>query len=319
MCFSARVRQDLRDLARRFGAEIAWEMFADVFKRRLHAGEFKASRALERNFDDPQSDIERSIKADIDAFRKKCETKWEQELFAQKRRLADAERSLASKDTKKARESARIATTKIETHMRWLSDLRRTELIDEDSRIFPMTIAPVVAMMGGQRRVMPMRYTCRLAGKPADYDFRYPGTYNARRDNLTGFWGTVYGRHHAVMVVDEFFENVSLHLYQKRDLAPGEKETNVVLRFRPNTYTPMLVACLWDHWQKAEASDLFSFAAVTDEPPPEIAATGHQRCIISLREKNVREWLEPEAVSSLRLDEILTDKECPYYEHRIAA
>ena len=294
-------------------------MFADLFKRRLETGEFKASRALERNFEDLKSDIERQIKADIDAFRKKCETKWEQELFTQKRRLADAERSLASKETKKSRESARIAKNKIETHKRWLSDLRRTELIDEDSRIFPMMMAPVVATLDGQRRVIPMRYTCRLAGKPADYDFRYPGTYNARRDSLAGFWSNVYGRRHAIMMVDEFFENVPLHLYEKRDLAAGEKEANVVLRFRPDTSAPMLVACLWDHWKKPGEADLFSFAAITDEPPPEIAATGHQRCIISLREKNVREWLEPEVLAPSRLDEILSDKECPYYEHRVAA
>ena len=32
-----------------------------------------------------------------------------------------------------------------------------------------------------------MRYQCRLAGKPAFYDVKFPGTYNARRDNLEGF------------------------------------------------------------------------------------------------------------------------------------
>ena len=77
-------------ISRRFGAQIAWEMFADVFKRRLDTGEFKASRALEQNFENPTTDIERHIKADIDVFRKKNETKWEQEVFTQKRRLADA-------------------------------------------------------------------------------------------------------------------------------------------------------------------------------------------------------------------------------------
>src|SRR4051794_31215573 len=105
MCFSARVQQDLRSLARRFGAEIAWEMFADVFKRRLDTGEFKASRALEQNFIEPKTDIERQIKADIDAFRKTNETRWQQEVFTQKRRLADAERALLSRETKESRES----------------------------------------------------------------------------------------------------------------------------------------------------------------------------------------------------------------------
>src|SRR5688500_6258857 len=117
MCFSARVRQDLRELARRYGAEIAWEMFADLFKRRLETAGSKAARSLERNGHDPKTDIERQIKSDIDAVREKWQTKWEQELFTQKRRLGDAQRSLEKKETKTARESARIAAVKIETHL----------------------------------------------------------------------------------------------------------------------------------------------------------------------------------------------------------
>jgi hypothetical protein len=39
----------------------------------------------------------------------------------------------------------------------------------------------------GKRVVRAMRYGCRTSGKPANYDVRYPGTYNARRDNLEGF------------------------------------------------------------------------------------------------------------------------------------
>jgi putative SOS response-associated peptidase YedK len=294
-------------------------MFADLFKRRLETGEFKASRALERNFDDPRTDVERQIKSDIDAFRKKCETKWEEELFKQKRRLADAERSLASKETKKALENARIATNKIETHMEWLKDLRRTEPMGKDNRIFPMMMAPVVAIIDGRRRVVPMRYTCRLAGKPADYDFRYPGTNNARRDNLTGFWSNVYGRRHAIMMVDEFFENVPLHLYEKRELGPGEKEANVVLRFRPDTSAPMIVACLWDHWQKPGTLDLFSFAAITDEPPDEVAAAGHDRMIVNIQPENVEKWLSPEGRPVDELQSILSDRQKPYYEHAVLA
>jgi len=80
----------------------------------------------------------------------------------------------------------------------------------------------------------------------------------------------------------------------------------------------MLIACLWDHWSSPSAPELWSFAAVTDEPP-EIAATGHQRCIIAFREGNVREWLSPQGVSKERLEAILSDREAPYYEHRVAA
>jgi putative SOS response-associated peptidase YedK len=319
MCYSALVRQDIHELARRYGAEIAYEMFADLFHRRLDGEDVKATRALEQNFADPKSEMEQRIRADIDAYRSSQVAKWEKDLFVQKKRLADAERSLQTKETMKARDDVRIATNKIQTYLDRLSDARRVSPEERDTRIFPMVYAPVIAKIDGRLQVAPMRYTCRLGGKPANYDVRYPGTYNARRDNLGGFWSEVYGRNHAVMVVSGFYENVPRHLYEKRELKPDEKAANMVLQFNPRPVTEMLVACLWDHWSGPSATDLWSFAAVTDEPPPEIAETGHQRCIIALRRENVREWLSPAGVSRERLEAILSDKEMPYYEHRVAA
>lgn len=319
MCYSALARQDFHVLARRYGAQIALDMFADLFRRRRDSEDIKLSRALERNFDNPSSPLERQIKADIEAYRAQQVSKWERDLFTQKKRLADAERSLQAKETKKAREDVRIASNKIQTYVDRLADLRRTEPKEDDSRIFPMTYTPMIAAIDGRLQIVPMRYTCRLAGKPANYDARYPGAYNARRDNLSGFWNAVYGRNHAIMVINGFFENVPRHLYEKRELKPDEKPTNMVLQFNPRPAIEMLVACVWDHWKGPGAPDLWSFAAVTDEPPPEIAATGHQRCIIVLRDENVREWLSPRGVSRERLQAILSDREVPYYEHRIAA
>lgn len=81
----------------------------------------------------------------------------------------------------------------------------------------------------------------------------------------------------------------------------------------------MLVACIWDRWTKPKEPDLYSFAAITDEPLPEVAATGHQRTIITLQEKYLSEWLSPNGVSQERLEHILSDKELPYYVHQIAA
>jgi putative SOS response-associated peptidase YedK len=121
------------------------------------------------------------------------------------------------------------------------------------------------------------------------------------------------------MVIDGFFENVPRHLYEKRELAAGERETNVVLHFNPNSGEPMTIACLWAHWTGEGEPELDSFAAITDEPPPEVLATGHTRCVISLKEENVREWLSPAGVSKDRLEQILSDRAAPYYEHRIAA
>ena len=60
------------------------------------------------------------------------------------------------------------------------------------------------------RVIKPMRYGCRPAGKPAFYDVKYPGTYNARRDNLQGFWKNQFGHTHGLIVVNAFYENVNL-------------------------------------------------------------------------------------------------------------
>ena len=78
-----------------------------------------------------------------------------------------AERSLQTKETKRAREDVRIATNKIETLTAKLSDLRRTEPKPSDNRVFPMVYAGVVLRQDGHNVLTPMRYFCRPAGKPA--------------------------------------------------------------------------------------------------------------------------------------------------------
>ena len=80
----------------------------------------------------------------------------------------------------------------------------------------------------------------------------------------------------------------------------------------------MIVACPWSHWQEGDES-LLSFAAVTDDPPAEIAAAGHDRCIIPIKAQNVDAWLSPQTADLRAQYAILDDRERPYYEHRLAA
>jgi hypothetical protein len=89
--------------------------------------------------------------------------------------------------------------------------------------------APVMVMKNGQRVIKPMRYQCRPAGKPKLYDTKFPGTYNARRDNLDGFWRDLFGYSHRVMVANASLENVSRARMEGRELQDGEKDQNVVL------------------------------------------------------------------------------------------
>ena len=317
------VEQHLRAIAKDFGADIDWKMFEQLFSARLER-DIKVSRALEANFLGPlssqtPSEGERLTREHIEAYRATLTKNLEGEVFKQKKRLADAQRSLKTKETKRAREDERIAQNKIDAALNRLSDLKRTEPLERDRRIFPMYYAPLVTAEGDRRWIRPLRYTCRLPGKPASYDFRYPGTYNARRDNLQGFWKELYGHSHAILVINSFFENVASNVYEKRELKSDEKPRNLVLHFDPQSRTQMLVACLWAHWSGKNEPDLYSFAAITDDPPPEIAATGHNRCVIPIKREYLDEWLRPEMVTPGRLEEILSDRERPFYEHRIAA
>jgi hypothetical protein len=56
----------------------------------------------------------------------------------------------------------------------------------------------------------------------------------------------------------------------------------------------MLIACLWPHWTGREESDLWSFAAVTDDPPPPISLASHDRCIIPNKPEGIEAWLNPD-------------------------
>jgi putative SOS response-associated peptidase YedK len=309
MCYSAQIKAEYTRFVRSFGARISIRDFFDIYWRRAREdAKLRIPKAMDALFGAPQSVEEREVAALIAEFNTAEAARLEQELFKQRKRLADAERALATKPTKAAAESRRIAVDKVERCLGKLAALRRSEPIDEDARIFPGWYAPVIVMEGGRRVVKPMRYQCRPAGKPAFYDKKFPGTYNARRDNLEGgFWKGVFGHTHAIMVVSRFFENV------QRD---GK---NAVLEFNPRSGEDMLVACLWSRWTAPGERDLLSFAAITDDPPPEIAAAGHDRCIVPIKPEHVDAWLNPDPKDLAALHALLEDRQRPYYEHRLAA
>jgi len=318
MCYSAQVWQAYQDYVRKFGAELSIREFVELYASRDKGAKVKTTKAMDDAFLRASTPETRAIADRIEAWNTRQATELEQLLFRQRKRLADAERTLQTKSTKKALDDQRIATNKIDWTKSKLADLRRTTPEDRDRRIFPGVYAPVMVMEHGRRVIKPMRYQCRPAGKPAFYDTKYPGTYNARRDNLVGFWKGQFGHTHGVIVCDAFYENVSRHKVEGRELAVGEAEENVVLEFRPQLRQDMLVACLYSHWQ-SDSEELWSFAAITDEPPPEVAAAGHDRCIIPIKEDNINAWLNPD---SGRLDDLYAmfdDRERPYYEHSMAA
>lgn len=315
MCYSAQIRANYREFTRLFGATMSLREFADLFFRRTQS-KLRIPKALEAAFEHPTTSVEHEIKAAIDAFKSERSTALEQELFEQRRRLADAERTLQTKTTKTALESQRIATDKISKARLDLADLNRNELLDRDHRFFPGWYAPVLVVQDGERVVLPMRYQCRPEGLHPSFDAKFPGTYNARRDNLEKFWRNQFGFSHGVIAMNAFYENVKKHDMEHRPLAEGEEPENVVLKFEPRAEQDMLVACLWSRWKGPDGQELLSFAAITDDPPPEVAAAGHDRCPIPIKQEHVEAWLNP--TSNLKvLQAILEDRERPYYDHRV--
>jgi putative SOS response-associated peptidase YedK len=136
---------------------------------------------------------------------------------------------------------------------------------------------------------------------------------------LQAFWKGQFGHTHGIIVVTSFYENVSRHKMEHRQLGSDEKEENVVLQFDPRPEFRMNIACLWSTWTDPKDTSLLSFAAITDEPPPEIADAGHDRCIVPIKDSSLDIWLAPEGKPLACMYEILDDRERPYYEHRIAA
>jgi putative SOS response-associated peptidase YedK len=308
MCYSSQIAAAYQQYLKLTGATIDLDQFRELYGFRHSDSSIRIAPAVDRWFDEPKNADERAIKDFIDRHRAEAVASIEGEIFVQRKRLADAERKLQTKPTKAAGESRRIAGAKIEAALTRLSRLKSTQLHPDDARIFPMHHAPIVVQDGERRVVRLARYHCRQAGKPAGVDRTYPGLYNARRDNLEKFWRREFGHNHALMLVESFYENVD------------RNGRNAVLHFVPRPAGTMLVACLYAQWvDPAGGPPLLSFAAITDDPPVEVTAAGHDRMIVNLKPEHVAAWLTPAGRSPQELHGILSDRESPYYEHEVLA
>jgi putative SOS response-associated peptidase YedK len=308
MCYSAQIQAAYLRYLRETGAEMDIDQFVEIFGARVSDNSIRIPRAVERWFEEPNNDGERRIKSFIDQYTQAETTKLEREVFAQKKRLADADRVLTTKITKAATESKRIAADKIEKALTRLDRLKATKPHPAEARIFPMHYAPIVMQVGDRRLMRLARYHCRKPGEAEFIDRKLPGLYNARRDSLGKYWKELFGVSHGLMLVESFFENV-------------EREgRNQVLHFIPKPAGTMLIACLVAEWKNPKGgAPLLSFAAITDEPPAEVAAAGHDRMIINIKPENVDAWLRPAGRSLDELQQVLADRQAPYYEHEVMA
>ena len=295
MCYSAMVQADLRRLERRFDAAIDVAAYDALVDMRLQAGRVRIPKAM----DDALVALDGPAALKVRAWRQRQAEDLLRQLAVQEARLQKAQEKLAVRETKAALNDVRVATNKIAQFSSRLQDLDRVEPKPRDARIWPGDYCSV-ALVDGERLLRPMRYQCRMPGWTAKTEKQYPGTYNARRDNLETSWKRLFGRQHAVMVVERFYESVD------RD---GKA---VELEFVPRTQEPLLVPCLWSY---DERDRLYSFAAITDDPEPEVAAAGHDRTILDLKPEHVEAWLNPGG-DVKRMQAIFDDRRHPYYEHR---
>ena len=298
MCYSAPVLADLRKLERRFDAAIDVAAYDALVDTRLQAGRVRIPKAM----DDALVALDGPAAGKVRAWRAQQTEDLLRQLAEQEARLQRAREKLAVRETKAALNDVRVATNKIAQFNSRLQDLAREEPKPRDARIWPGEYCSV-ALVDGARLLRPMRYQCRMPGWTAETEKQYPGTYNARRDNLETSWKRLFGRQHALMVVERFYESVD------RD---GKA---VELEFVPRTREPMLVPCLWSY---DERDRLYSFAAITDDPEPEVATAGHDRTILDLKPEHVEAWLNPGG-DLKRMQAIFDDRRHPYYEHREVA
>lgn len=320
MCFSAMAEQNLKKYGIKKGDTIDVARFRELVHRRSKGENLYIPKALEENFlGGVATSTEVEIKKMIIEYRQKRISEEQEKLFGFKQRMTDAERKLSTKPTKTAQKEIEVCGRQIERTKERLERLEAKALIDDDSRIFPLGWAPMMILRDGHRVIVPARYHLRPQGQDETFDRKYDGNYNARRESLenVAWWRNIFGRNHGIMIFNRFFENVPRHKFEKRDLRTGEKPENLVLEFTPSTHQAMYVAVLYDLWPDFKNPEFYSAAAITMEPPPEIAATGHERCIVPIPESLIDAWMTP-GKPLADYYRILDQRVMPVYQHRIA-
>jgi putative SOS response-associated peptidase YedK len=331
------IQADFDKFCRHHGAimsleDFAMNVWAEPDRKKKRKDRRRMPKAIEDWFLRPQRDgIGQAIGEAIREGRATEQAELAGDLAAQLERKALNEDKLTKKATKTAANEVRIAIDKIAMFERRIADAERVQLLPRDYRFFPQWWVPVMVLEEDRLVVKPMRYQLRQPGQPPSADWikgktlangkktprRLSGTYNARRDNLTRYWKRQFGHKHGVLVIDSFFENVSLHKAQGRELEPGERDIGVEIQFTPEPREPMLIACLWDRWEGAGEDPFDSFAFITDDPPAEVAAAGHDRIPIRLQMDNLMPWLTPKGRAVDELQALLDNRPEAFYAHTI--
>lgn len=183
--------------------------------------------------------------------------------------------------------------------------------LQKHPRIYPYYFAPIIVNRQGTRSIIPMRYRLRPSGSENEVPQKY-NLYNARLEGLVSraTWRPLIGKQHGILIHKGFYEWVQDDKAQKK-----------VIFFYPNQDQAWIATpVLYDIWVSPDRSSGFaSFAVITRDPFPEVAAAGHDRSPIVLQENHLGEWLDAGRWSAEAAHQWLQQQDPPVtFSHRDA-
>ncbi len=302
------IEADLRKLEKQFDAIVDWSSFDEAFNIRSKYPQATIPSGLDsyiiQHAETPlQKRLAKMAKvhylAEIEKVSAKLK-KYEQDVkdFEAKIKNGSKAKDLESK-LQKRRET-------VEKHKEKIANCEKIEERGA-ARIFPNFYAPVIIEEGKEKLIKLMRYhVCPKNGNELN-TFKY-NLFNARRDRLldSKIWKPLFGKQHAIFPFHRFYESVA-----------GENGETKIIYFEPKDQEIMWSAAIFEE-AKIESGLLRSFAAITDDPPPEVSAAGHDRCPVFLSEDKFDIWLNPKLSTKEELVELLSSTVPTYFEHKAA-
>lgn len=164
-----------------------------------------------------------------------------------------------------------------------------------DVLIVPHHGAPVYRREGEGAVVTVMRFAL-LPSWAAEAKVKF-ATHNARLETIDSkpTWRTVFINKNCLVPMTDFIEPI----YE------GEHAGHMVA-FAEKSDAAIFAAGVWDEWVNKQTGEVIqSFSIITHDPPPFVAATGHDRCPVFLGAEAARQWLGNEGASTGELKDFL--------------
>lgn len=293
MCYSILVETNLTKLERDFRAAVDFASFAEAYRIRAEGLEsIKIPRAIDAYLLEAHGGRSTKARGAIDSpLAQTCQLLAERyqedqravlndKVAVQQGKVLDLKAKLAkrwSKTNQQLLERAERVQAKAERDIAHLA----SPLGQSDSQVFQYSYCPVIVNQGGQNRIKLMRYQLR----PRHATTEAPSNinmFNARLDALETrrSWQPLLGRSHGLVLLNGFYEWVP----------HPDTGKSAIIRFFPDDREAMWVPCLYDRWQ-GDGYGIESFAIITDDPPPEVAERGHDRCPIYPGWQHIDAWL----------------------------